>query len=171
MVFYSDKIIQKFVNGTGQPFYKDWKLDAAVEDAWKKRKLRGHIEYVFQQTPLLKKLLRAYKAQSEQLEKAEGYAHEVVAGLMKEQAEGRMDAEVVFLRLLCVGLKMRLSFMDVWENVEPIILYAREGPVRQHKEVIQTKHGQREALVYDHPGYVGVSLYASKETKERLGVA
>ena len=32
-VIYSEEIIKKFVNGSGEPIYKGWELDKATEDA------------------------------------------------------------------------------------------------------------------------------------------
>lgn len=166
-VVYSEAILNKFTNGSGERIYKGWEFEKAVRDAHEKGR-RGHIEYMFQRTQRLDILLKTYERQVKQLEKDEGYAHELVQRI----SEGFMtDAwDVTMVRLACVFLKMRVPFMEKWQHMIPWIVIRNEGRVTRSKGMINTKHGQREADMVSSPGWKMIPLNASKEMREKFGL-
>lgn len=168
-VFYSEEIINRFTNGSGSPFYKGWELEKAVEHAHKTGK-RGHVEYVFKRTSRLRELLRAFVDQCAELEKSEGFAHELVLDISAKLYQGKLEPDIGMLRLACIVLKMRLPFMEIWQQQVPRVVMKNEGAVTRERQVINTKHGEREALVVTSPGVKIVSLNASEKTRRELGL-
>lgn len=166
-VLYSADILNKFTNGEGQPIYKGWELEDAVKDAHQKG-LRGHIEYVFVRTPRLDALLAAYGRQVEELEKGEGFAHDLV--MKVSQSVGTIGWDVTMVRLACIFLKMRLPFMDKWQEMIPSVLIKNEGRVKQDRGTIDTKYGDREALRVSGPGFKIIPLNASDKLKKKMGL-
>jgi len=166
-VFYSVDILNKFTNGSGEPYYKGWELEKAVEHAHRTGR-RGHVDYVFRRIPRLEILLKAYKEQADYLETAEGDANAVVTGLVQRAAS--MEPDVLAVRVACVFLKMRAEFMDIWRAQVPIILIPNKGRVKRSRQTFNTKDGVREGLVIETPGFKVMSLNASKETREHLGL-
>jgi phage terminase small subunit len=166
-VFYSPDVLNKFLNGNGEPYYKGWELEKAAAHAHKSGR-RGHVEYVFKKVPRLPILLKAYKDQNDYLEKAEGNADEVVLELAAKA--GITDADVLILRMACIFLKMRSQFMDIWKAQVPIVLIPNSGRVKRSRAMINTKDGVREASVVETPGFRAVSLNASAETRKHLGL-
>jgi hypothetical protein len=158
-VLYSAEILNKFTNGQGEPIYKGWQLEDAVRDAHKKKR-RGHIEYVFKNTPRLGVLLKAYVDQAKYLEQAEGAAHELVLSIAKE----KIDTDVATLRIACVLMKMRAEFMEIWEHQVPIVMIPNPGHSRRGAA------DNTGSFTIESPGYRMVSLNASKETREHLGL-
>ena len=167
-VLYSEAIMDKFTNGAGQPFYKGWEFEKAVEHAHKTKK-RGHIEYCFAHTPRLSKLLKAYKQQIADLENKDGYLHEIVRDLAGQLTE--IEPDIATLRLACIFLQKRMDFMALWEHQIPLELIPNPGRVRHTRETFIDKHGQpRDAKVITSPGMRIMSINASKETREHLGL-
>ncbi len=155
-VLYSADILNKFTNGSGQPIYKGWELETAVKDAHNKG-FRGHIEYVFKRVPRLDILLRTYSNQVKELEDGTGYAHELV--LKVSQQLGAAGWDVTMMRLACIFLKMRLPFMEKWQDMIPDILIKNQGRVTRAGDTITT------------PGFKVIPLNASAELKEKMGIA
>lgn len=166
-VFYSKEILAKFTNGQGEPFYKGWNFERAVEHAHKTGR-RGHVEYIFKRVPRLPYLLRAFKDQSDYLEQGEGFAHDVVRDLVAQIPE--LEPDVAALRMACVYLKLRSQFMDIWKYQIPIMIVPNPGRTRHGRGIINTKHGTREAMVVETPGFRMVSLNASEKTRKHLGL-
>jgi hypothetical protein len=158
-VLYSADILNKFTNGSGDPIYKGWSLEDAVRDAHKKG-LRGHIEYVFERVPRLDILLAVFKRQVSELESAEGFAHEIV--LKVTQSIGTAGWDVTMVRLACVFLKMRLPFMEKWQDMIPNVLIKNEGRV--------TRGGSGEVRTITTPGFKIIPLNASAELKKKFGI-
>lgn len=165
-VFYSPAILNKFTNGSGEPYYKGWELEKAVEHAHRTGK-RGHVEYVFKHTDRLETLLNAFKKQVDEINQGTGYLHELVAKLPVRE----IAPDVIILRQACIFLVMRTQFMDIWKAQVPIVIIPNPGKVRESTQMVDTKHGMREARVVETPGFRAISLNASKETREHLGLA
>jgi len=159
-VLYSAEILNKFTNGSGEPIYKGWELEAAVRDAHKKG-LRGHNEYVFERVPRLPVLLRAFSDQVDEIENGEGFAHEQVN--KATALIGTAGWDVTMMRLACIFLKMRLPFMDKWRDMIPDIIIKNEGRVRR----TTNPDGGRTIT---SAGFKILPLNASKELKEKFGV-
>jgi len=159
-VFYSIDILNKFTNGSGEPFYRGWELERAVEHAHKHGK-RGHVEYVFKRTERLPLLVKVFHDQVEYLRKAEGVAHEVVQELIAQR--DKLAADVFSVRLCCIMLKLRAEFMDIWRHQVPVVIIPNPGLVRR-RELPEGGH------IIETPGFRAISLNASKETREHLGL-
>jgi hypothetical protein len=175
-VLYSAAILRKFTDASGRPIYegqinpatgKRWEFEEGVIDAHKKGR-RGHVEYVFQRVPRLRKLLRAYSDQEKQLEKGEGYVHELVQDLIKQFNE--LEPDIAMIRLACIMLKSRLSFMSLWQYQVPCMMIPNEGEVETHENVVEIKGKLQQVREITHPGYRIMSVNAKKETREHLGV-
>jgi hypothetical protein len=168
-VFYSVDILNRFKNGTGDPYYKGWELEKAVEHAHKTGR-RGHVEYAFKRTERLSALLRAFSEQQRQLDEDTGYVHEVVSAITKLVYNRAMEQDVAMVRLACVLLKARSQFMDIWKGQVPIMIVSNPGRATHSTQMVETKDGLREARVVESPGFKAISLNASKETREHLGI-
>lgn len=177
-VIYSAEILDKFRNGADQPIYKGWALEDAVKDAHK-RGLRGHVQYFFQRSPRLSKLLKAYRDQCYEIERPDSqeYLHEVVAKLVAQLSGAnpgvttRIDPDVATMRLACVLLKMRVAFMELWKHQVPLVQIPNEGRVRRYEGVVQGPDGKNmPATVVESPGFKVVSVNASQDTREHLGL-
>ena len=166
-VLYSAEILAKFRNGSGQPFYQGWEFEKAVEHAHKTGR-RGHVEYIFQRTPRLGKLLKAYRDQVDDLDKKDGYLHEFVRDLSSQLTE--IEPDIAMVRMACIFLQKRMEFMELWKHQVPRMIIPNAGRVRRSREVVETRHGVREADVVTSPGMKIMSLNASKETREHLGL-
>jgi hypothetical protein len=166
-VIYSAEILNGFTNGSGEPIYKGWELKAAVKDAHEKG-LRGHITYIFRKTPRLDMLLRAYSNQVDQLESAEGAAHELVQKV--SQGLGSSGWDITMVRLACIFLKMRVPFMEKWQDMIPWIMIPNQGQTTRRRGVMDTRHGMREAILETGPGWKMIPINASKELLEKFGL-
>ena len=169
MVLYSAAILRGFTNTEGKPIYQGWEFEKAVVDAHKKGR-RGHVQYKFQQTPRLKRLLKEYTAQSARLESETGYVHEIVHDLIAQFPE--LEPDVAMMRLACIMLKSRLAFMELWTHQVPCMLIPNEGEVERIDEGVQNVNGElRRVIREEHPGFKIMSTNASKSTREHLGLA
>ncbi len=166
-VLYSAEILNKFKNGSGEPFYKGWELEKAVEHAHKTKK-RGHVEYCFACTPRLSKLLKAYRQQCLELEAKDGFLHEYVAELSKQLPQ--MEPDIAMVRLACVFMQKRVEFMEKWEHQIPLVMIPNSGRVQRSRGYIDTKHGSREAMIVTTPGMKIMSLNLSDDKRKELGV-
>ena len=167
-VIYSPEIVKKFTNGSGEPVYKGKEWSLALVNEVHKAGWRGHVEFMFAYSPRTKYLLRAYKKQCEQLDSSDGYLHEVVhdlASLLKEP-----EPDITLLRLCCTILRSRPDFMELWMHQVPCLMIANEGDVNQYETTMSIKGEQRQVRAIDHPGFKIVSVNASKETLEHLGL-
>lgn len=166
-VLYSPEIMEKFRNGSGQPFYQGWEFQKAVEHAHKTGR-RGHVEYVFQRTPRLSRLLKAYRDQVADLDNKDGYLHELVSDLASQLT--KLEPDIAMVRMACIFLQKRMDFMELWKHQVPLMVIPNAGRVRRSRETIQTEDGPREADVVTTPGMKIVSINARKETREHLGI-
>ena len=135
----------------------------SIEDGVKRAlatKKKGHVEYGFKRTPSLNGLLRAYKQQEEYLRDAEGTAVAVVNRLASDLKDGVNPETVV--RLACTILKMRVQFVNIWQQIDPLIRVFNEGEVETVSENGVTKRR--------YPGFRMINLHASKETREKLNL-
>lgn len=166
-VIYSPEILNKFTNGSGNPIYKGWELEDAVKDAHAKG-LRGHITYIFQKTPRLDMLLRAYSVQVKELEEGEGKAHELILKVSKGLSTAGWD--VTMVKMACIFLKMRIPFMEKWQDMIPWVMIPNEGRTTQRRGMAETRYGARDALVESSPGFKMIPLNASDELKKKFGL-
>jgi hypothetical protein len=166
-VFYSKPILDKFMNGSGSPYYKGWELEEAVKHAHKTGR-RGHVEFILERVPRLSKLLKAYRDQVAELESRDGFLHELVSELAAKV--NGPDPDIAKVRLYCVILQKRMDFMELWTHQVPRYIIPNPGRVTRSREVIQTKDGPREAIAITSPGMKIISVNASEETRKALGV-
>src|SRR5215472_16572726 len=134
----TDAILAFSLYLAGVPFYEDRKpciniydenilkrlgfTNMTIEEGVRKaltKKKKGHVEYGFKRTPELNFLLQAYKNQETQLLNDEGTAVDVVKRLIEQLAEGVNQMTIV--RLCCVVLKMRVKFVNLWQEIDPLI--------------------------------------------------
>jgi len=169
MVVYTLDMIRKFVDGRGEPVFKGWDFDTPVVKEAHKRGFLGRVTYIFIPTERLKTLLMAFKDQEEKLREAIPVA-DIVKTVVTVWSDGMMEDDEALLRLACIDLKTRVEFMELWRKQVPCIEAPNEGEVVKTQGVIQTKDGPRVAEIYDHPGVRVMSVNASKETRERLGL-
>lgn len=174
----TDAILAFSLYLAGVPFYEDKKpclnmydenilrklgfVGMSIEEAVKRaitRKKKGHVEYGFRRTPELNSLLRAYKQQEEYLQTAEGTAVAVVAGLFEDLKDGVRPEAIV--RLACTILKMRVRFVNLWQDQDPLIRIFNEGEV-------ETVHSDGSIITRRFPGFRIVNLHASQATKDKL---
>jgi len=166
-VLYPESVLNKFVNGSGQPFYKGWVYEEAVKHAHKTKK-RGHIEYCFAFTPRLGKLLKAYRKQVAELETRDGFLHEVIAEVANDKS---IEPDISTLRQACILLHGRLDFMELWEHQVPCMVIPNPGRVTRSQGTFVDKGGRtRECLTVTTPGMRIVSVNASPETRKALGI-
>ncbi len=165
-VLYSAEILNKFTNGSGEPRYKGWGLEKAVVDAHKTKR-RGHVEYCFESTPRLGKLLKAYRKQCDDLEARDGYLHELIHDIANQPTT---EPDIELLRLACVLLQKRMDFMELWQHQVPLVIIPNTGRIQRTQGVIQTKDGPREARIVTTPGMKIMSVNASEKTRRELGV-
>jgi hypothetical protein len=166
-LIYSKEILNKFTNGSGEPVYKGWELEDAVRDAHKVGR-RGHVEYMFERTPRLEVLLHAYQKQSKELDDSEGFAHDLVMRVSGNIGTAGWD--VTMMKLACIFLKMRVPFMEKWQDMIPWVIIPNEGRVTRGRSTVETKHGDREAMTVSSPGWKMIPLNASKELREKFGL-
>src|SRR5262249_29766227 len=111
-VYYSAQILNKMVNGYGEPFYKGWELEKAVEHAYKNNK-RGHVEYAFERTPRIKPLCIAFSEQEDQFEDD---TKRTLTQVIQEILYTKAADDIKLVRLACVFLKTRVPFMELWKH-------------------------------------------------------
>jgi len=124
------------------------------------RKKKGHVEYGFQRTAELQYLLKAYREQEGQLQSGEGTATDVVKQLVERLKAGADSMTLV--RLCCVILKMRVKFVNLWQDLDPLIRVWNDGEVEDSRDEDGVLTRRR------FPGFRIVSLNARQETKEKL---
>jgi hypothetical protein len=151
---YDENILKKlgFTGGT---------IEEGVRKALARKK-KGHVTYGFQRTAELSYLLKAYKDQEQKLQEEEGTASDVVQQLIEQIRDGASPNPMTMVRLCCVVLKMRVKFVNLWQEMDPLIRISNEGEVEEHRDDDGVLTRRR------FPGFKLVSLNASKETKEKL---
>jgi len=167
-VLYSADTLRGFTDVTGKPIYQGWEFEKAVVDAHKTGR-RGHTQYKFQWTPRLKRLLKVYKDQEKSLAKDTGFVHEIVRDLVSQFSS--IEPDVAMMRLSCIMLQSRLSFMDLWRHQVPCMLIPNDGETEWIDEGVQVVDGvPKRVKRMESPGFRIMSTNASKETREHLGV-
>lgn len=167
-VIYSPEIVRKFRNGSGEPAYKGREFNLATVAQVHKDGWRGHVEFMFAYSPRTKALIKEYKKQVEYLDKADGYLHELTSDLAKQF--GQIEPDVALMRLSCVILRSRPDFMDLWTHQIPCLMINNEGRVHESEANIEIKGEMRRVKKIDHPGFKIVSVNASKELLEDMGL-
>jgi len=176
----TDAILAFSLYLAGVPFYEDRKpciniydenilkrlgfVGLSIEDGVRKalsKKKKGHVEYGFKRTPELHFLLQAYKNQETQLQEDEGTAVDVFTRLVASLREDASNP-MTLVRLCCVILKMRVKFVNLWQEITPLIRVYNTG------EVQTTKDEDGVTLKRRFPGFRLVSLNASQATKDKL---
>ena len=162
-------------NVTRKSRYSGMTIENAVKAAIADDQM-GHVEFQFQRTKNLSKLCKAFFNQEKQIN-AKGKdidVAEFMAEIMKKVAAGEMDIAEAIVRVGCVNLKLRGSFMSQWKRVEPLIRIPNPGEVqtRQGTGAVVRRHGvlMKDCGADEYPGYKLLSLNASAQTRERLGV-
>lgn len=153
---------------------KGEKLWDAAQRAWV-NKARGHVEYSFVLTQRCGELIKAYRDQREQMEKSDVKASDMILEIAKSITAGTMLPDEVVLRIACVNLKIRSSFMNAWKEVVPLLKIPVKGKTERF-DTTATAHTQSggtkivPAKGVRKPGYTLISLNASEETKRKLGL-
>jgi hypothetical protein len=170
IVLYNLDIIRKFVDGKGDPIFKGWDLEPAIEAAHK-RGLRGHVLYVFRPTIRMKDLMEAFREQERILARDDITVESIIKTIVDSLSSGDIESDEALLRLACVDLKTRIEFMELWRKQVPMMWVNNEGEVEELDEIFIDKEGNaQQSKVFDHPGFKIRSINASKATRERLGV-
>lgn len=164
MVIYSPEILNKFTNGEGKPIYKGWELREAIKDAHDKGR-RGHITYLFKKVPRLSLLLKAYSRQVKDLTEKTGYLHELVQDVSQDS-----EPDIMLVRLACIFLKMRVPFMEKWQDMIPWVIIPNQGRTTRSRGMTETRYGARDTLTESGPGWKMLPLTASKELLEKFGL-
>lgn len=126
---------------------------------------KGHVEYQFQRTKQLGALCKAFAAQEAEItaDGPEIDVAEFMRGIMEKLDGGQMTPAEGLVRIGCVVLKLRGAFLNAWKNVDPVIRIDNPG------KALTRPNGNGERVVV-HPGFKIISLNASQERKEHLGV-
>lgn len=161
-VLYSPEIVRKFTNGSGEPAYKGREFNLATVAQVHKDGWRGHVEFMFAYSPRTRHLLKAYKKQSEYLDTATGYLHELTLSLATQFAE--LEPDVALVRLSCTILRSRPDFMELWTHQIPCLMINNEGRVSETEGTGSIKGQVRQYRQVNHPGFKIVSVNASKQT-------
>jgi hypothetical protein len=138
-------------------------LEEGVRRAVAKKK-KGHLEYAFQRTPALSMLLKAYQEQSLALQNDEGTAVDVVHRLLKDLTTETEVSPFTIIRLACVILKMRIKFVNLWQQIVPLIRVFNEGDAVTIEDDMEGSGRVRRRF----PGFKLVSLNASQATKDKM---
>jgi hypothetical protein len=170
-VVYSIDIIRKFVNGAGKPIFEGWELKKATEAAHK-RGLRGRVVYIFRPTIRLSELLKSFTDQEKGLARDDISVEAIIKGIVARWFDGKMENDEALLRLACVDLKTRVEFMELWTKQVPCYEIPNEGEVTKTNEPFVRPSDGKTVMseLYEHPGMRVVSVNASKETLEHLGL-
>jgi hypothetical protein len=160
--FYDEKILSNLG-------YKGMELEAGARAAFKAGK-KGHLEFHFRQVPRLGPLLQAFREQQAEIENKESpplAAAERSKEIIESVATGAMHKDEAILRLSYINLKMRREFLDLWHGREDLTLLRIPNPGTE--EVID-QPADRGSITVRNPGFKIISLNASKETREALGL-
>lgn len=172
VVVYNLEIIRKFVNAAGKPIFEGLELKKAA-DAAHKRGLRGRVVYIFRPTIRLSELLKAFNDQEKGLARDDITVEAIIKEIVAQWFDGKIENDEALLRLACVDLKTRVEFMELWTKQVPCYEVPNEGEVTKRREpFIRPSDGKlAESEVWEHPGMRIVSVNASKETLEHLGLS
>lgn len=153
---YDEEILSKLS-------YRGKKVWDAAQEAWRDVK-KGHVEYVLKMTPRLLDLIKAYRDQCAELERAGGNATTIFLGLMGSWKAGAIMDDEAMLRIACVNLKTRGDFMNIWKKMVPVL---RVPVVGKTRTMPGAKTGEQ---IVSKPGYIIVSLNASEATRKGAGL-
>lgn len=147
----------------GKLGYRGKPLWEAANEAWEHEQ-KGHVEYIFKQTPRLLELIRAYREQCDEIAKPGGNATNLIEGIILGSESGSQLMDEAILRVACVILKTRGDFMNIYKKMVPLLRIPETGKT---KHLPTAKDGEN---LVQKPGYKFVSLNASEETKRHLGL-
>lgn len=105
----------------------------------------------------------AYMDQQKEIDDGEGTAVTVLRRLLDDFKSGARSYEESVVRIVCLVLKMRIKFMNSWKDVIPLL---RVDDSRQPK----TSIGMDGNKVVEYGGFKFISINASEETRERMGL-
>lgn len=143
-------------------------IEAAKECVENNKK--GDLKYLFQRIPDLKRLLRVFQIQTQEIAEGTGEAKEVAAQIMKRYAAGDFDLEETMMRLACLILKLRAPFLNRWKDQEALVRVDNEGETETRKITAEFRGELRTGTETVHPGFRLLGVNASKEMRERLGL-
>lgn len=157
--------------------YRGEKLFEAANQAWQ-QKAKGHVQFHFKLTPRTGDLIRAYREQAAEVEKADGKASDLIAKILdlhSDSLRDEADNTETLLRISCVILKTRGEFMNLYKQMVPLLRVPVEG---KEKRFDTTANGLdakgRRISVPAHgvqkPGFKVISLNLSEEKRKRMGL-
>lgn len=126
-------------------------LEDAVREALRRKK-KGHVEYGFKMSTRLNLMIKTYRRQLKLNEDSS-----LTAAAMVSEIVGTEVSAEMLMRLACVMMKMRVAFMNVWLEMQPMIRVKNQGRARK-----------LASGATRHPGFRMVSLNASAETRKKL---
>lgn len=137
-------------------------LEAAANQAWQE-KARGDVGHILKMSPRLSALSQAYHDQCKQIEKLDGNAQSLIVKIIAQHELGGILQDEMILRIACVILKTRGSFMNVWKEMVPILRVPDKGKTKN----LSSREGEH---VRQKPGFRVVSLNISDEHKKGMGL-
>lgn len=154
--------------------YRGEKLGEAAEAAWRDEK-KGHVQYHFKLTPRAADLIRAYREQAAELEKADGKASEFVMKILRHYGSGAILEDEALCRLGCVMLKTRIEFVNIWKKMVPLLRVPVEGKARTFETTATKLDEKGQSRVVDatgvqRPGFQIMSLNLSPEKRKKMGL-
>lgn len=151
----------------GKLGYRGMSLQEAAEAAWNDEK-KGHVQYHLKLTERALHLIRAFREQSDEIEKGEGKAFVLLAKILGLFQAGAIQLDETILRCACVNLKTRGEFVNVWKKMVPLLRIPDQGKAKHFDTTIVSKGKTVEAKGVHRPGMKIVSLNASDKTKKAL---
>lgn len=151
----------------GRLGYRGKPLWEAANEAWADKK-KGHVEYTFTLTARCSELIKAYREQCSDVEKLDGKAGELIAGIVLNG--GAFLEDEMILRIACVILKTRGEYVNMWKQMIPLLRIPNEGKAKHFDTSIVSKGKIVEAKGVQRPGFKVVSLNASDKTKKAMGL-
>lgn len=167
-VLYTPEMIRNFKDASGESIYKGKDFTRETVALVHKEGWRGHVEFMFAYTPRLGLLTKEFKKQSEYLDSATGYLHELVSGLAVQFKE--LEPDIAIMRMSCTILKSRPDFVELWQHQVPCLMIPNEGKVKESEGVAMIKGEMRQYTQKEHPGWKIVSVNASDETLKDMGL-
>lgn len=152
--------------------YRGEKLNDAAGAAWHDEK-KGHVQYHLKLTERTAYLIRAFREQSEEVEKLDGKAFDLLAKMASDFKAGAMEADEMILRFACINLKTRGQFVNLWKQMIPLLRVPVDGRAKHFDTTATVKNargGSRtvQAQGVQRPGFKVISLNASEKTRKEM---
>lgn len=141
----------------------------AAQEAWENGS-RGHVEYIFKQTPRLMDLIRAYRDQCEEIQKPGGNSTLLTLDIIGRLTRGEILQDEALIRLSCIDLKTRIDFVNIWKEMVPILRVPRSGKTKNFDTTVLSQGKRVQANAVEKPGFTAISLNASEATRKHLGL-